>query len=333
MNTINAAITGVGAYLPEDILSNADLEKMMDTNDEWITTRVGIKERRILKDPNKGTSFLAIEAVKNLFAKTNIDPASIDGLILATNTQDYHFPTTASIVAHETGCVNAFTFDLLSACPGFMYALETGSNYIKSGRYKKLLIVAAEKMSAAVDYTDRATAPLFGDGAGCVLLEPTTEDLGVMDAYFRTDGSGRDNLIFKAGGSANPASHETIDKREHFVYQEGAAVFKQAVKNMSSSCLEVMKRNNLSYEDISWVVPHQANLRIIDAVARMMEVPMDRVMVNIEKVGNTSSATIPICLWENEDKLKKGDNLILTSFGAGFTWGAIYLKWAYDSKK
>ena len=311
MSVINAAITAVGGYLPEDKLTNADLEKMVDTNDEWIMTRVGIRERRILKDPTKGASYLGIQAVKDLFQRNNIDPATIDGIILATNTPDYHFPTTSSIVAHETGCVNAFTFDLQSACPSFIYALEAGANYIRSGRYKRVLVIAAEKMSAVTDYTDRATCPLFGDGAGCVLLEPTEEHTGVLDAYFRTDG---------------------VDARMHYVYQEGAAVFKQAVKGMSSSCHLVMERNGLSYDDIAWVVPHQANLRIIDAVAREMQVPMDRVMINIEYRGNTSSATIPICLWEFEKKLHKGDNLILTSFGAGFTWGAVYVKWAYDPK-
>lgn len=325
-------ITAVGGYLPEDLLTNEDIERMVDTNDEWIMTRVGIKTRHILKDPNKGASYLAIQAVKGMLEKHNIDPLSIDGLILATNTADYHFPTTASIVAHEVGLENAFTFDLMSACPGFMYALETGANYIRSGRYKKLVVVATEKMSAAVDQTDRTTLPLFGDGSGCVLLEPTTEELGVLDALFRTDGSGRNHLIMKAGGSARPASHETVENREHYVYQEGSAVFKQAVKGMSTACREIMRRNDLSYQDISWVVPHQANLRIIDAVARMMEVSLDRVMINIETHANTSSATIPICLWENEAQLRKGDNLILTSFGAGFTWGAMYLKWGYDPK-
>ena len=332
MSVINAAITAVGGYLPEDKLTNADLEKMVDTNDEWIMTRVGIRERRILKDPTKGASYLGIQAVKDLFQRNNIDPATIDGIILATNTPDYHFPTTSSIVAHETGCVNAFTFDLQSACPSFIYALEAGANYIRSGRYKRVLVVSAEKMSAVTDYTDRATCPLFGDGAGCVLLEPTEEHAGVLDAYFRTDGVGKSNLIMKAGGSACPPSHETVDGRMHYVYQEGAAVFKQAVKGMSSSCHLVMERNGLTYDDIAWVVPHQANLRIIDAVAREMQVPMDRVMINIEYRGNTSSATIPICLWEFEKKLHKGDNLILTSFGAGFTWGAVYVKWAYDPK-
>ncbi len=332
MKMINAVITAVGGYLPEDKLTNADLEKMVDTNDEWIMTRVGIKERRILKDPEKGASYLAVQAVKDMFERRDIDPTTIDGVILATNTADYHFPTTASIVAHDTGCTNAFTFDLTSACPSWMYALETGTNYIRSGRYKRILVVATEKMSAFVDYTDRNTSPLFGDGAGCVLLEATTEDFGVMDAHFATDGVGRDNLIMKAGGSAKPTTKETLEAREHYVYQEGATVFKYAVKGMATSCRKVMERNNLTDNDIAWVVPHQANLRIIDAVARMMSVPMDRVMVNIENRGNTSAATIPICLWENEKNLKKGDKLILTSFGAGFTWGAMYLIWGYDAK-
>lgn len=332
MSVINAAITAVGGYLPEDKLTNADLEKMVDTNDEWIMTRVGIRERRILKDPTLGASYMGVKAVEDLLQRHQIDPATIDGIILTTNTADYHFPTTASIIAHDTGCVNAFTFDLQSACPGFIYALETGANYIRSGRYQRVLVVASEKMSAVTDYTDRATCPLFGDGAACVLLEPTTEELGVLDADFHTDGVGRTNLIMRGGGSACPASHESVDQRLHYVYQEGAVVFKHAVKGMSSSCRTIMEKNNLSYEDIAWVVPHQANLRIIDAVAREMQVPMDRVMINIEYRGNTSSATIPICLWEFESKLRKGDNLILTSFGAGFTWGAVYVKWAYDPK-
>lgn len=332
MSIINAAITAVGGYLPEDKLTNADLEKLVDTNDEWITTRVGIKERRILKDPTKGAAYLGVQAVQDLLSRNGIDPKTIDGLILTTNTGDHTFPTTASIVAHDTGCVNAFTFDLISACPGFIYGLETGANYIRSGRYKRVLVVAAEKMTAFVDYTDRATCPLFGDGAGCVLLEPTEEACGVMDASFHTDGIGRNNLILRAGGSVNPASHETVEARQHYIYQEGAAVFKHAVKGMSSSCRAIMERNGLADADVAWVVPHQANLRIIDAVAREMKVPMERVMVNIEYRGNTSSATIPLCLWEFEKKLHKGDNLILTSFGAGFTWGAVYVKWAYEPK-
>lgn len=332
MNKINAVITAVGGYLPEDKLTNADLEKLVDTNDEWIMTRVGIKERRILKDPNLGSSYMGIKAVEDLLTRNNIDPATIDGVIVSTNTPDYHFPSTASIVAHETKCTNAFTFDLISACPGWIYALEAGANYIRSGRYKRLLIVATEKMSSAVDYTDRATCVLFGDAAACVLLEPTEEEYGVLDADFQTNGVGRNNLIMKAGGSARPASSETVANREHFVYQEGAAVFKYAVTGMANTCRTVMQRNNLQYEDINWIVPHQANLRIIDAVAREMQAPKEHVMVNIEDHGNTSSATIPVLLWEREGELKKGDNLILTSFGAGFTWGSIYLKWGYDPK-
>ena len=332
MSNINAVITAVGGYLPEGRLTNADLEKLVDTNDEWIMTRVGIKERRILKDPNLGSSYMGIQAVKDLLERNNIDPKSIDGVIVSTNTPDYHFPSTASIVAHETGCENALTFDLVSACPGWIYALETGANYIRSGRYQRLLVVATEKMSSAVDYTDRATCVLFGDGAACVLLEPTTEEYGVLDSHFQTNGIGRNNLIMKAGGSARPASAETVAAHEHYVYQEGAIVFKYAVTGMAHTCRTVMERNKLAYEDINGIVPQQANLRIIDAVAREMQAPKERVMVNIEDHGNTSSATIPILLWEREKDLKKGDNLILTSFGAGFTWGSVYLKWGYDSK-
>lgn len=332
MSNINAVITAVGGYLPEGRLTNADLEKLVDTNDEWIMTRVGIKERRILKDPNLGSSYMGIQAVKDLLERNNIDPKSIDGVIVSTNTPDYHFPSTASIVAHETGCENALTFDLMSACPGWIYALETGANYIRSGRYQRIIVVATEKMSSAVDYTDRATCVLFGDGAACVLLEPTTEEYGVLDSHFQTNGIGRNNLIMKAGGSARPASAETVAAHEHYVYQEGAIVFKYAVTGMAHTCRTVMERNHLAYEDINWIVPHQANLRIIDAVAREMQAPKERVMVNIEDHGNTSSATIPILLWEREKDLKKGDNLILTSFGAGFTWGSVFLKWGYDSK-
>ncbi|WP_329905018.1 beta-ketoacyl-ACP synthase III [Porphyromonas pogonae] len=333
MSNINAVITAVGGYLPPDKLTNADLEKMVDTNDEWITTRVGIKERRILKDPTKGSSYMAIEAAKDLFNRNSVNAEDIEGIIIATNTADYHFPTTASIVAYELGCKNAFTFDMQSACPSFIYALETGANYIRSGRYKKILVIATDKMSAITDYTDRSTCPLFGDAAGCVLLEPTDDEVGVLDSILRTNGIGKDNLIMRAGGSACPPSHETIDRREHFVYQEGSAVFKHAVRDMSSACREVMKRNHLTHDDVAWVVPHQANLRIIDAVARMLEVPEEKVMINIQYIGNTSCATIPICLWQWEDKLHKGDNLILTSFGAGFTWGAVYVKWAYEGKR
>ncbi len=333
MNKINAAITAVGGFLPADILSNADLEKMVDTNDEWIMTRVGVKERRILRDPSLGASYMAIEAARDMIRRNSLDPKTFDGLIVASNTPDYHFPTTSSIVAHEIGCGSIFTFDMQAACPSFIYALEIAANFIRSGRYKKILVVATEKMTIATDYTDRATAPLFGDGAGCALLEATEEELGVLDAVLHTNGVGRENLIMKSGGSASMPTHETVERREHFVHQDGQVVFKHAVVDMSDSCVEIMERNNLSHKDVDWVVPHQANLRIIDAVARRMGVSKDKVMLNIEKYGNTSSATIPICLWEWEHKLKKGDVLVLTSFGAGFTWGAIYLKWAYDGDK
>lgn len=333
-NQISAVITAVSAYLPDEKLTNADIEKMVDTNDEWIMTRVGIRERRVLNQPTEGASYLASEAVSRLIEKTGIDPNSVEGLILATNTADYHFPTTSSIVAFNTGCQNAFTFDLVSACPSWLYALETGANYIRSGRYKRLIIVATEKMSAAVDPTDRQTLPLFGDGSGAVLLEASDEPgIGVIDALFKTDGVGKEHLIMKSGGSVSPATAETVARREHFVYQEGQHVFKYAVRGMVDSCRTVMQRNKLTSKEIAWVVPHQANRRIIDMVSRTLKVPDEKVMINIERLGNTSSATIPICLAEWESQLRKGDNLILTSFGAGYTWGAVYLKWAYDTNK
>lgn len=331
--TTHAVITAVASFLPEDKLTNSDIEQMVDTSDEWITSRVGIKERRILKVPGKGASYLAIKAVQSLLSKTGIDPLSVEGVILATNTADYHFPTTSSIVAYETGCRNALTFDLVSACPSWLYALETGANYIRSGRYKRLIVVATEKMSSAVDFTDRQTLPLFGDGSGCALLEAqeNEEPIGVTDALFRTDGIGREHLIMLSGGSVSPATAETVARREHFVLQDGQHVFKHAVKGMEESCRKLMERNGLTKEDIAWVVPHQANLRIIDMVTRMLGVPKEKVMINIQKYGNTSSATIPICLTEWEPKLKKGDKLILTSFGAGYTWGAVYLVWGYTA--
>ncbi len=333
MQTIYAAITAVGGYVPEDVLTNADLEKLIDTTDEWITTRVGIKERRILKDKSKGASYLGIKAVEDLLTRHNIDPKSIEVVICSSNTVDYHFPTTASIIAHNTGITNAHCFDIQAACPGFVFGLEIGSNYIASGRYKRVLLVCTEKMSAAVDYSDRATAPLFGDGAGCVLLEPNSEGNGIIDSILRNDGEGKEHLIMKAGGSACPATHETVDNKWHYVYQEGQYVFKAAVSMMGDTSAELVERNGLSHEDIAWVVPHQANMRIIDATARRMNLPMEKVMINIEKYGNTSSATIPICLWEWEDKLRKGDKLIFTAFGAGYTWGSTYVKWAYDYNK
>ena len=333
MDKINAVITGIGGYVPEDILSNADICQMVDTTDEWIMTRVGIKERRILKGEGKGTSFMGIRAVNELLKKTNVDPKEIEVLCIATTTADYHFPTTASIIAYNTGCKNAFTFDVQGACAGFLYALETASNYIRSGRYKRIIVVAGDNMTAITDYTDRNTCPLFGDGCGAVLVEPTTENIGVMDTILRTDGSGFEHLLMKAGGSAYPPSHETVDRREHFVYQDGRYVFKHAVSNMADVAAEVVERNGLTNDDITWVVPHQANLRIIDATAKRLGVRDDQVMINIQKYGNTSAGTIPLCLWEWESKLKKGDNLILAAFGAGFTWGSIYLKWGYDGKE
>ena len=333
MEKINAVITGVGGYVPDDILTNDDIAKMVDTSDEWIMTRVGIKERRILKGEGKGTSFMGIRAVNELLQKTGAAPESIEAVICATTTPDYHFPTTASIIAYNTGCKNAFTFDVQGACAGFLYALETASNYIRSGRYKRIIVVAGDKMTAITDYTDRNTCPLFGDGCGAVMVEPTTENIGVMDTILRTDGSGFEHLLMKAGGSAYPPTHETVDKHEHYVYQDGRYVFKHAVSNMADVAAEIVERNGLTNDDITWVVPHQANLRIIDATAKRLGVREDQVMINIQKYGNTSAGTIPLCLWEWEKQLKKGDTLILAAFGAGFTWGSIYLKWGYDGEK
>lgn len=332
MSQVHAAITAVGGYVPQDVITNQDIERLVDTSDEWITTRVGIKERRCLKDPSKGSSYLGIQAVKDMFQRHNIDPKSIDFVICSTNVADYSFPSTASIIACETGITNAGCVDLQAACPGFVYALETAANYIMSGRYKRVLVVSAEKMTAIVDYTNRETCALFGDGGACVLVEPCAPEYGLQDSILRTDGSGKDHLIMKAGGSACPTTRETVDARMHYIYQEGRYVFKAAVSQMGDTSSELMERNNLTKEDIAWVVPHQANMRIIDAVARRMELPLEKVMINIQKYGNTSSATIPLCLWEWEDKLKKGDKLILTAFGAGYTWGSIYLIWAYDYK-
>lgn len=332
MNKIRAAITGVGGYVPDYILTNKELETMVETSDEWITSRTGIKERRILKGENKGVSVLGIEAVKDLLAKTKTDPKDIDAIIFATVTADMTFPATANIVATAVGATNAFSYDMGAACSGFLFGLETGASYIESGRYKKVIVIGGDKMSAILDYTDRTTCIIFGDGAGCVLLEPTTEDVGVMDSILRSDGSGETYLHMKAGGSRMPASKETVDKRLHFVYQEGAAVFKFAVTNMADVAAEVAQRNNLTAADITWLVPHQANKRIIDATANRVGITEDKVMMNIERYGNTTAGTLPLLLWDYEKKLKKGDNLILAAFGGGFTWGAIYVKWAYNSK-
>ena len=329
---INAVITGIGGYVPDDVLTNDDISKLVDTTDEWILTRVGIKERRVLKD-GLGTSFMGTQAVNQLLEKTGVDPKEIEVVICATTTPDHPFPTAASMIAYNSGCVKAFTFDVQGACAGFLYALETGANYIRSGHYRKVIVVAGDKMTSITNYTDRTTCPLFGDGCGAVLLEPTTENFGVLDTLLRTDGSGLSHLHMKAGGSAYPASHHSVDNHEHTVYQEGKYVFKYAVSYMADAAAEVVERNGLTNEDIDWVVPHQANLRIIDATAKRLGVPEEKVMINIQKFGNTSAGTIPLCLWEWEDKLKKGDNLVLAAFGAGFTWGAIYLKWGYDGKK
>jgi 3-oxoacyl-[acyl-carrier-protein] synthase-3 len=332
MTKTRAAITGVGGYVPDYILTNQELETMVETSDEWITTRTGIKERRILKGDNVGVSVLGIEAIKNMLAKTKTDPKEIDLIIFATVTADMTFPATANIVATAVGATNAFSFDMSAACSGFIYALTTGATFIESGRYKKVIVVGGDKMSAILDYTDRTTCIIFGDGAGCVLLEPTTEEVGIMDSIHKSDGGGEAYLHMKAGGSRMPASHSTVDNRQHFVYQEGAAVFKFAVTNMADVAAQVVERNKLTSDDIAWLVPHQANKRIIDATASRVGIPEAKVMMNIERYGNTTGGTIPLLLWDYEKKLKKGDNLILAAFGGGFTWGSVYVKWAYDSK-
>ncbi len=332
MQKTHAVITGVQGYLPDYVLTNKELESIVDTTDEWITTRTGIKERRILKGEEQGTSVMAAKAVEQLCEKTGTNPEEIDLLICATVTADYQFPATANVISDKVGAINAFSYDINAACSGFLYALVTGSQFIETGKYKKVVVVGADKMSSIIDYEDRQTCIIFGDGCGAVLLEPTTEDVGVMDSILKSDGSGRHFLHQKAGGSVKPASHQTVDAREHFVYQEGKTVFKFAVQNMADVAEGVMKRNNLTANDIAYLVPHQANLRIIDATAKRCGVSDEQVMINIQKFGNTTSGTIPLCLWEWEPKLKKGDNLILAAFGGGFTWGAIYLKWGYDYK-
>jgi len=329
---ITAAITAVGGYVPPKILSNADLEKMVDTNDEWIRTRTGIVERHILDEPGKATSDLAVGAILPMLKKKGVDPAEIELIICGTVTGDYVFPATANIIADKIGAVNAWGYGVGAACSGFLFALVTGSRFIESGAHKKVLVVGADKMSSIVDYTDRNTCVLFGDGAGCVLLEPSEDGLGIQDTITRVDGSGRDFLIQKAGGSMLPPSHETVDQRLHYAYQEGKTVFKFAVTRMADVSYEIMERNQLQADDIAWLVPHQANLRIIDATADRMGLDKNKVMINIQKYGNTTSGTLPLCLWEWESQLKKGDNIILSSFGGGFTWGSIYLKWAYDTE-
>ena len=331
MGKINAVITGVGGYVPDYILNNEELSRMVDTTDEWITTRVGIKERRILTEEGLGTSYLARKAAKQLIQKTGVDPDTIDALIVTTTTPDYKFPSTASIVLGKLGLKNAFAFDFSAACCGFLYTLDVAASMIQSGRYKKIIVIGADKMSSLVDYTDRATCVLFGDGAGAVLVEATEEEnVGVQNSYLRTDGQGLPFLHMKAGGSVCPASHYTVDHRMHYIYQEGRTVYRYAVTSMSDDVKEIMKRNNLQEADVNWVVPHEANMRIIEAVTKRAGIPLDKVVVNIERYGNTSAATIPLALWDAESQLKKGDNIIFTAFGAGFVHGASFYKWAYD---
>ena len=333
MEKINAVITGIGGYVPEYVLNNDELSRMVDTNDEWIMTRIGVKERRILNEEGLGTSYMARKAAKQLLQKTGVNPDEIDCVIVSTSTPDYHFPSVASIVIGKLGLNNAFAYDLQAACSGFLFAMDTASALIESGRYKKIIVIGADKMSSMVDYTDRATCPIFGDGAAAFMVEPTTEEVGIMDAILRTDGKGLPFLHMKAGGSVCTPSYFTIDNHMHYIYQEGRTVFKYAVSNMSDVSAEIAERNGLNKDTIDWVVPHQANLRIIDAVAHRLEVPHEKMMINIEHYGNTSAGTLPLCIWDFEDKLKKGDNIIFTAFGAGFTWGAVYVKWGYDGKK
>ncbi|MGM0478858.1 MAG: beta-ketoacyl-ACP synthase III [Bacteroidota bacterium] len=330
MSKITAAITGVQGYLPERVMTNKDFEKIIETTDEWITTRTGIKERRILED-GKATSDMGAQAVEKLLQKKNIDPSEIDLVICGTVTPDYPFPSTANVINDKVGMKNAWSYDINAACSGFIYSLATGAQFIETGKYKKVIVVGADKMSSIIDYEDRATCVIFGDGGGAVLLEPNDEGLGVIDSVLQSDGEGRKYLIQPAGGSKQPATHETVDQRLHYVHQEGKAVFKFAVTNMSNVSAEIMNRNNLTPEDVDWLVPHQANLRIIDATANRMGLSSDKVMVNIQKYGNTTAGTLPLCLWDWENQLKKGDNLVLSAFGGGFTWGALYLKWAYNS--
>ena len=331
MSKIHAAITAVNGYVPDYVLTNKELETIVDTNDEWITTRTGIKERRILKGEGLGTSDMAVPAVNGLLKKRGIDAKEIDLIIFCTTTPDFTFPATANVLADKIGAVNAWGYDLQAACSGFVFGLTTGAQFIESGKHKKVLVVGGDKMSSIINYEDRATCIIFGDGCGCALLEPNEEGLGVQDSILRSDGSGGKYLGMKAGGSVKPASHESIDAKEHFAYQEGQTVFKFAVTNMADVAAEIMERNSLSADDVAWLVPHQANKRIIDATASRMGVSSNKVMVNIERYGNTTNGTIPLCLWEWEKDLKKGDNIIIAAFGGGFTWGSVYLKWAYNS--
>lgn len=327
----HAKISGIASYVPDDILDNEMLSRMVDTNDEWITTRVGIKERRILKDETKGSSYMGVQAVNRLLAQYGVSPEEIELLICATSNPDYRFPSTASIIVHDCGLKNAYGYDIQAACAGFIVSMQAARGYVEAGLYKKVIVVCAEKMSSMTDYQDRATCPLFGDAAAAVLVEPTEENVGVVDGEFHVDGEGLSHLLMKAGGSARPASIETVQNREHFVYQEGRNVYKNAVTDMLTSSQSVMKRNNLSVDEVDWFVPHQANLRIIEAVGGRIKIPEEKTLVNIQHYGNTSAASIPLCLDEYKHKLRKGDRIVMTAFGAGFTWGAMYLIWAFDT--
>jgi len=331
MSKITAAITAVGKYLPDYILTNKELETLVDTNDDWITSRTGIKERRILKEPNQGTSFMAVRAAKDLLKKSGTDPKDIDMVIVATATPDMPVASTAVFTASEIGATNAFAYDLQAACSSFLYGMSTAASYIEAGRYKKVLLIGADKMSSIIDYSDRATCIIFGDGAGAVLFEPTKDSLGLQDEYLRSDGVGREFLKIEAGGSILPPSEDTVKNNQHFVHQEGKTVFKFAVSNMADVAEKMLTRNNLTNDDVNWLVAHQANKRIIEATAKRISLDPAKVMMNIHKYGNTTSATLPLLLADYEDQLKKGDNLIFAAFGGGFTWGAIYLKWAYNS--
>lgn len=333
MQKIHAAITAVGGYVPDYVLTNTELETMVDTTDEWIQTRTGITERHILKGEGKGSSDMAVEAVKQILEKRGIEPEEIDLLVCATTTPDMQFPATANIISDKAGLKNAFGFDVSAACSGFLFSLSTAAQYIETGKYKKVIVVGVDKMSSIIDYEDRATCIIFGDGAGAVLLEPDTEGYGIIDSVMKSDGAGREFLHQKAGGSVKPASVETVMNKEHYVYQEGKTVFKFAVKNMADVAEQIMQRNNLSSDSVAWLVPHQANKRIIDATRERMGLPEEKVMVNIQRYGNTTNGTLPLCLWEWEDQLNKGDNVVLAAFGGGFTWGATYIRWAYDGKK
>jgi 3-oxoacyl-[acyl-carrier-protein] synthase-3 len=334
MEKINAVITGIGGYVPDYILNNEELSRMVDTSDEWIMTRVGIKERHILTEEGLGTSYMARKAAKQLIDRTGVDPDTIDALIVTTTTPDYKFPSTASIVVGKLGLKNAFAFDLEAACCGFLYSLDLASSMIQSGRYRKIVVIGADKMSSLIDYTDRQTCVLFGDGAGAVLVEGTTEEgIGYQNSFLRTDGKGLPYLHLKAGGSVCPPSHFTVDHRLHYLYQEGRTVFRFAVTAMSQDVIQILEQNNMTADDVQWVIPHEANMRIIEAVAKRAEIPLDKVVINIDRYGNTSAATIPLALWDHESRLKKGDNIVFTAFGAGFVHGASYYKWAYDGEK